>query len=160
MWLSRFISKFAQDFFVCLIYLLQLLGPKAANKWYFLRSSLLLPSSAQALSSVSHSLPFFHRIQPPHNMCGCSESTFEASLKFAQDFFVYRVDLLHSLWPKAVSANNWLCRLTQYQLDCSPACNSDQSYQVWLEAAMSTTALPNFIIIIIIILIIISFSTL
>ena len=36
-----------------------------------------------------------------------------------------------------------------YQLDCSPACNPDQSYQARLEAAMSTTALPNFIIIII-----------
>ena len=31
------------------------------------------------------------------------------------------------------------------QLDCSPAYNPDQSYQVRLEAAMSTTALPNFI---------------
>ena len=31
-----------------------------------------------------------------------------------------------------------------FQLDCSPACNPDQSYQVRLEAAMSTTALPNF----------------
>jgi hypothetical protein len=45
-----------------------------------------------------------------------------------------------------------------FQLDCSPACKPDQSYQVRLEAAMSTTALPNFIIKIIII-IIISFST-
>ena len=37
-----------------------------------------------------------------------------------------------------------------YQLDCSPVCKPDPSYQVRLEAAMSTTALPNFIIIIII----------
>ena len=40
--------------------------------------------------------------------------------------------------------------LQKYQSDCSPACKPDQSYQDRLEAAMSTTALPNFIIIIII----------
>jgi hypothetical protein len=33
-----------------------------------------------------------------------------------------------------------------YQLDCSPACKPDQSYQDQLETAMSPTALPNFII--------------
>jgi hypothetical protein len=38
-----------------------------------------------------------------------------------------------------------------FQLDCSPAYKPDQSYQDRFEAAMSTTALPNFIIIIIII---------
>ena len=35
-----------------------------------------------------------------------------------------------------------------HQLDCSPACKPDQPDQSYLEAAMSTTALPNFIIII------------
>jgi hypothetical protein len=32
----------------------------------------------------------------------------------------------------------------RFQLDCSPACKPDQSYQVQIEAAMSTNALPNY----------------
>jgi hypothetical protein len=67
---------------------------------------------------------------------------------------IYRV-IFRFLMNEILSGHEILSRKgvfnSDYQLDCSPACKPDQSYQFRLEAAMSTTALPNFIIIILII---------
>ena len=55
-------------------------------------------------------------------------------------FLLYVEDVVHQEHKIPLTLIGGVLAQNTFQLDCSPACNPDQSYQVRLQATMSTTA--------------------